>query len=248
MMIDLARGVPEDLTLDLNAHALVWLPDGQRLAFSSNRGGPANIFVRDPRGSGPSDPIVAGRQHADPGSWSRDGRWLAYTEVSPLTSWDLWTYDATTRRARTFLQTEAAERSPAISPNGRWIAYCSNSEGHDEVYAEAFPSGGRREKISADGGSEPLWSYDGREIFYRKDSTLMRVAIEGSAELSPGRPTPLFDVSAYAPAWTLGPVSYAVSHDARSFYFVKPIPIPPEPTRIHVILGWLDEFTRSIER
>jgi dipeptidyl aminopeptidase/acylaminoacyl peptidase len=108
-LLDLARGIPEELPLDRNAHLLVWLPDGARLAFSSDRDGAANIFIRDAGGSGASEKFVTGSQHADPGSWSRDGRWLAYAETSPLTSRDLWKYDTAAHQASLFLRTEARD-------------------------------------------------------------------------------------------------------------------------------------------
>jgi Tol biopolymer transport system component len=169
-------------------------------------------------------------------------------EISPTTSWDLWVFDVAARKAVPFLRTAAIERNPVISPSGRWLAYCSNTSGREEVYAEAFPSGGRRIKISSDGGAEPLWSADGRELFYRSGTALMRVGIEETQELNPERPAPLFDVTEFINASTLGPVSYAVAADGKSFYFVKPSPGSPEPTRIHVVLGWIEEFTRSLKR
>jgi serine/threonine-protein kinase len=247
-LVDVTRGIPEELALDRNAHALVWVPDGRRLVFSSDRDGAANIFVRDAASGGGSDKLVASSQHGDPGSWTRDGLMLAYAEVSPATSWDLWVYNVSTRKAVPFLRTPALERNPTISPDGRWLAYCSNSSGRGEIYAEAFPAGGRRVKISADGGSDPLWSADGRELFYRSDTALMRVGIEEGQDLNPGRPAPLFSVDSFAGDGAFGPVSYAIAADGKSFYFLKPSPQPPAPTRIHVVLGWFDEFARSLKR
>ena len=247
-LIDLTRGIPEELSLDRNAHALVWLPDSQRFVFSSDRDGAANLFVRDAASAGGSEKLVTSQQHGDPGSWTRDGLMLAYAEVSPTTSWDLWVYDASTRKAAPFLRTAALERNPAISPDGRWLAYCSNSSGREEIYAEAFPAGGRRVKISADGGWEPLWSADGREVFYRSETALMRVGFAGGQDLNPGKPVPLFPVAGFSTAITYGPVSYAAAADGKSFYFLKPAPVSPGPARIHVVLGWLGEFTRSLKR
>jgi eukaryotic-like serine/threonine-protein kinase len=247
-MLDIARGIPEELPLDRNAHSLVWLPDGVRLAFSSDRDGAANIFDRDAGGSAPSERLVTSSQHGDPGSWSRDGRWLAYAETSPLTSWDLWTYDTATRQARVFLRTEALERTPAISPSGRWLAYSSDRSGRFEVYVEAFPAGGQRVQVSGGGGTEPAWSNDGRTLFFVSGGRLMRVGITDGPVPALDKPVALFDVGAYLAAATYGPAGYAVTPDGEAFYFVKPAAIESTPAHVHVVLGWLDEFTRSLKR
>lgn len=247
-LLDLARGIPEELPLDRNAHSLVWLPDGVRLAFSSARDGAANIFIRDAGGSGASEKLVTGSQHADPGSWSRDGRWLAYAETSPLTSWDLWKYDTAAHQASLFLRTEALERTPAISPSGRWLAYSSDRSGRFEVYLEAFPAGGQRVQVSGSGGTEPVWARDGRTLFFVSGSRLMRVGITDGPALALEKPVPMFDVGAYLAAATYGPAAYAVTPDGGSFYFVKPAALQPAPTRVHVVLNWYDEFTRSLKR
>jgi len=247
-MLDVTRGIPEELPLDRNAHSVLWLPDGVRLAFSSDRDGAANILVHDAAGSGASEKLVASSQHGDPGSWSRDGRWLVYAEASPFTSWDLWKYDAAAHRASPFLRTEALERTPAISPSGRWLAYSSDQSGRFEAYLEAFPDGGRRVQVSGGGGTEPVWADDGRTLFFVSNGRLMRVGIREEPTLALEKPIPMFDVGAYLAAATYGPAGYAVSADGGSFYFVKPSPQPPVPTRIHVVLGWLGEFTRSLKR
>ena len=247
-VVDIARGILEELPFERSAHSLVWLPDGARVSFSSDRDGAANIFVRDAGSSDPSEKLIPSSQHGDPGSWSRDGRWLAYAEVSPITSWDLWKYDSVNLQASLFLRTDATERNPAISPSGHWLAYASDRSGRYEVYVEAFPAGGQRVQVSADGGEEPAWSHDGRALFYLSGNRLMRVGVRERPDLDLDKPAAMFNVDAYLRANTYGPVSYAVAPDGRSFYFVKPTPVPPGPTRIHVVLGWLDEFTRSMKR
>ena len=110
------------------------------------------------------------------------------------------------------LQTEANEVSPALSPDGAWIAYTSNRTGRPEVYVERFPGLTDRQPISTDGGAEPLWSRDGRELFYRRGNAMMVVPLGGSSTLSVGTPRVLFEGSYYA---TDGSRRYDIAPDGN---------------------------------
>ena len=102
-----------------------------------------------------------------PSSLSPDGQLLAYTLSTPESD-DIWTVRLDdTSEPTPFLETAADEGQPAFSPDGKWIAYQSNNSGRFEIYVRPFPAADRRITVSTDGGSEPVWSPDGRELFYR---------------------------------------------------------------------------------
>ena len=239
--VDIARGVVSRIATEGNPHAAIWAPDGRRIFFSSDRAGAANVFAQAADGSGDAQQLVTSPRHQDPGSCSRDGRWMVYAEIDPASGWDLWKLDTMTREKTLFHRSVRDEKLPSISPDGRWIAYTSDESGQFEVYAEAFPSGGQRVQLSANGGQEPLWSADGSRVFYRTDSALMEVKTAGGTPLSAERAVRVLE-DHFARAVTLGPPGYAVSPDGRSFYFLRQNAAPPSPTRINVVLGWINEF------
>jgi Tol biopolymer transport system component len=242
--LDLERGIPTRVIGRGNPHALLWSPDGERLAFSMDQAGTSNLFVQAADGSGTAELLVTSPRHGDPGSWSRDGRWMAYAEASSDTNWDLWALDVATRETRPFRRTPASEQQPAISRDGHWIAYASNEAGEFQVYVEAFPSGSRRIQVSPDGGTEPQWTPDGQGLIYRSRQRLMTVRVNAGPALSVGKPVELLDAP-FLSAATYGPPAYAIAPDGRTFYFLQLKPEPPAPTRINVVLGWLDEFVRG---
>ncbi len=181
----------------------------------------------------------------DPGSWSRDGRWLAYVENDPRNGYDLWAYDFPARRAIPFRRTAANELYPALSPDGDWLAYASDESGRREVYAEAFPGGGRRVQLSVDGGTEPIWSAKGQEVFYRNAGRLMSVAVKAGPVLSAGAPAVLFE-GLFKAGNAFGPPGYAATPDGQHFYFLRSPAATPTARRIHVIVNWLEEFKRRV--
>ena len=130
-----------------------------------------------------------------PSSWSPDGKHLAYTEIHPSTGWDIWILSAGEDTPRAFLQTSYNEQQPAFSPDGHWLAYASDESGQLEVYVQPFPSGDRKWQISTDRGTEPRWSHDGRELFFRdyggEEMLVARVSTE--PDFRPQRARILFE-------------------------------------------------------
>jgi Tol biopolymer transport system component len=244
--VDLQRGTKTKLSTEgNNNHVPVWLPDGTHPVYSSDRAGPANLFVQAADGSGKAERLLESQLHQDPGSWSRDGRWLAFAEEDPSSSHNLWAYDVAAHRARLFRGTAANEKLPALSQDGQWLAYASDESGRFEVYAEAFPGGGKRVQLSVDGGTEPVWSPKAQGVFFRNAAKLMSVSVTTGSTLSAAVPVPLFD-DAFIPAVAFGPTAYAVSPDGQSFYFERNATTASAPPRIHVIVNWLDEFKRRV--
>ena len=133
-----------------------------------------------------------------------------------------------------------SERSPTFSPDGRWIAYVTNESGHDEVYVQAFPGPGGRWQVSVDGGVEPVWAPNGRELFYRNGEKLMGVPIESTTtSIGAGTPALLFE-KRYVVSGTGR--YYDVAEDGQRFVMLKPVATAGDS--LIVVQG----FTRELER
>ena len=129
-----------------------------------------------------------------------------------------------------------------FSPNGRWLAYVSNDSGKNEVYVRSFPGPGGKWPISSEGGTEPVWAPDGRELFYRNNEKMMAVPIESTSDFSPGVPVVLFEHRT-----TLSPVhvpEYSVTADGRHFIMGQGSAFAL--TRLNVVVNWADELKRLV--
>ena len=224
-----------------------WTPDGRRIAFFSTREGPLNLFWQMSDGSGGLERLTSSENTQVPKSFSRDGSLLAFHEVSPVTRRDIWVLSMTDRKPHPFLQTPAIEGAPSFSPDGRWIGYVSDESGRPEIYVQPFPGPGRKWQVSTEGGTEPVWSSDGREIFYRNGRRMMAVPVTTSDGFSPGTPVALFEGDYEASAFPLTGVAYDVTRDRQRFMMVKAIPpAPSAPPQINVVLNWFEELKRLV--
>jgi serine/threonine-protein kinase len=220
----------------------LWSPDGRRLAYSSNKAGPDNMYSKSLDGSTSEEQLNASDQANYCFSWSREGV-LAFVMASPRTLQDIWVLRPDEKgRATPFLQTQFGEGAPAFSPDGRWIAYVSNESGRNEVYVRPFPGPGEKITVSADGGNEPVWTRDGRELLYRNADSMMVVEVSTTPVFSTGRPRRLFDKH-YEPTLALWP-NYDVAADGRQFLMVKTIEQEEAASQINIVLNWSEELKR----
>jgi hypothetical protein len=139
-----------------------------------------------------------------------------------------------------FLQTPFNEMNPHFSPDGRWVAYDSDETGRTEVYALPFPGPGRKWRISTDGGIQPLWARDGRELFYRNGDAIMGVTIQTSPSFSPARPRLLFRRA----LGTTMRYQYDVAPNGL-FLVIEPLP-PPALGPLTIVLNWHTELERRL--
>lgn len=245
-IVDLLRSTRTRLATEGQAHAPVWTADGAGVTLSSDRNGRFNLVTQAADGGAAPTSLVVSPLHQDPGSWSRDGRWLAYAEMDPKTGFDLWAFDAASGKPQPFRRTAFNESFPAISPDGRWVAYVSDESGRRDVFAEAFPGGGSRLQISSDGGIEPNWSPDGHELFYRNAGRLLSVRVREGSALSASPAVALFEAP-FDAGGTFGTRGYAVAPDGQHFYFVRTLAPAQMPHRIQVVLNWVDEFREQLK-
>jgi len=246
-ILELDRGALTRFTFEGNNHIPIWTPDGKRLVFSSNReGGAHNLFWKPADGSGEPERLSTTDYHQDPASFSPDGKLLAFAQSHPETKWDIWLLNMDNeRRAEPFLRTEFDEYDPMISPDGQWLAYTSNESGQFEVYVQSMPDGGRKWVISTEGGREPLWAQNGRELFYRDKDRMMAVAVETEVVFAAERPRLLFDASGTRGPAGYGTPNFDITPDGQHFVMMRRSEASA-PTQINVVLNWFKELERLV--
>jgi len=207
--------------------APVWSPEGNRIAYSAGARLSLPIFVKDASGSGPEEALLrAGTNPRTPSDWSRDGKFLIYTENDPKTQADIWYLPDPgnpDRKPVKFLGTNAVESQAQLSPDGRWLAYTSSkSAGGPEVNIRPFPSGQGLWKVSVNGGREPRWSRNGKELFYLAGSSgtvgLMAVAVKADgSSLQLSAPSRLFEFQALIAVSSQNVFAYSPHPDGKRF-------------------------------
>jgi eukaryotic-like serine/threonine-protein kinase len=241
---DLARDTLTRFTFKGGAYP-AWRPDGKRIAFASIGGGGAtNLYWQMADGSGDLQRLTTSEHFQVPLSWSPNGQLLAFQELAGAPA-DIRVLRLSDRKVETFLQSSAAAAAPQFSPDGRWMAYISNESGRSEVYVQPYPGPGGKYQISTDGGNEPVWNRNGRELFYRNGDKMMAVEITPEPSFSAGNPKMLFQ-GGYVRTNASFP-EYDVSPDGQRFLMLKPIEqAQAAPTQIDIVLNWTEELKRLV--
>ncbi|HEX7880980.1 MAG TPA: protein kinase [Candidatus Eisenbacteria bacterium] len=199
--VDVERPVPTRLTSTGNNRAPVWTPDGNRVAFYSNRAGSQEIYTVDAGGGDVVLVPTTTDKFKTPLDWSRDGRYLVFGSLGASTDWDIWLLPLFGDKTPVpFLRSPFFDLNARVSPDGRWIAYESSESGQTEVYVQSFPTPGRKARVSTTGGRDPAWSRGGRELIYRSGSNLVSVDFDENGGLGSAAPQVLFAM----PFGTLG--------------------------------------------
>ena len=167
-----------------------------------------------------------------------------YHRVNREGNLDIWTLEVGGEPTE-FLASEFNELAPRLSPHGEWLAYLSNRTGSDQVYVQPFPEGGSQIPISSGPGSEPMWSRDGRELFYRNGDQMWAVAIESGPDLRPGSPRLLFEAPYATDIVGLGVPNYDVSPDGQHFLMVRSA-AESEVSGFTVVLNWFEELKARV--
>ena len=246
---DLLRGIPTPIYVRARFTGRArWHPDGQRITL----GGRA-LSLLDIDSGAESDLIEEGDQEIRLGSWSPDGGTLAYMSFTPQEN--IYALTPGEGEPQPVVATDAREHSPVISPDGEWIAYVSDESGLNEVWVAQFPEGIGRRRISNGGGTEPLWSRDGRELFFGgliEDGTfslkVVTISVADGLEIGPAQV--LFPVpnrpenETFRIGGNSGP-TYDISPDGSRFLMIKESTGPPQ-TEIIVIQNWFEELKRLV--
>jgi serine/threonine protein kinase/Tol biopolymer transport system component len=235
VVLDRDRGLFNTLVSSgLNA-APAWLADGKTLIFDSVDDQRRAIYRVSADGS--STPQVIRTISLNSHVTSAAGEYAAVMVNDPATSADLWLLNLQNPEdMRPFKNTTAAERQGSLSADGHWMAYVSNESGRPQIYLEAVPGPGGRRQISNDGGEEPRWVRNGREITYRNGTKMMSVPVQMRPAFQIGKPTELFDRKFDR---GFGVAGYDVTPDGQTFVMTRSE--HPAPTEIRVVVGWRGE-------
>ena len=189
---DFARRVKTRQTFDPKPdRAPTWAPNGRDIAFSSVRSGVWQIFRKDVTSGRPEEALTTGAGDKIVPDWSRDGRYVVFEQIGATTAEDIWAMPLEgDRRPFPVVQTPAVDANPALSPDGRWLAYETSQTGRPEVIVMGFPASrsvviasAPRWQVSTQGGSRPRWSGDGRTVFFVSldDRRIMRADVRPTA-------------------------------------------------------------------
>jgi Tol biopolymer transport system component len=254
---DLVRETKTRLTFDEGSEYPLWTLDGKRIAFSSSRGGMVldDVYWRAADGTGEEEKLgTVPNRSLYPWSWSSDGKTLVLMDQTSrgeagrvFASSHIGALSIEgDRKWGPLLQEKFYEAHPQISPNGRWMAYASSSEsgGQPEVYVRSFPEVDKgRWQISANGGNSPLWSRDGRELFYRSGNSVIGIDVQTEPTFKAGKPKILFQ-GVYL-GWDLSP-------DGKRFLMTKPLASTSAastavgPRKINIVLNWFEELKERV--
>lgn len=237
------------------ARNVVWTPDGRAIIFGT-RGRQEALMWTLSDGAGKPQPLTHSEHQQTPFSITPDGKHLAFQELNNANGMDLWTLpleiDATAGiragKPEPFLQTQFNEQEPSLSPDGRWLAYASDESGTHQIYVRSFPDKGRRWQISNSGGVYPVFSRDGRQLFFRtEDSRMIMVAsytANGDSFVA-GRPR-VWSETLLVDAGLTGS-NFDVAPDGMRIVAVMPEQRPEEPNgqdHVVLLLNFFDELRR----
>jgi serine/threonine-protein kinase len=245
VVYDIARNVLTRLTTEGDNHYPIWTPNGRQITYISGaRPGILGYdFMSKPvDGSGREQQLTETGQNLNPitpFSWSPDGSVLAFANHG-----DIWLLAMSGKREpRPFIESASDETAPSFSPDGHWLAYTSDQSGEQQVYVQNFPGPGATYPISTNGGNEPVWARNGRELFFRNRNQLMAVQITTQPTFSVSKPRVLF-VSPFASGTSVA--NYDVSPDGARFVMVNDGEGANTTTQINVVMNWFRELQERV--
>jgi len=242
---DLTRHTLNPLTSDGKSRAPIWTPDGKRVVFYAGKG---QLFRQSADGSG-EPKLLATVETSDnlPSSCSPDGKEILFLTVDPerpMLGDDISVLPFEGRNGKThprpFIRRNLNQRHAVWSPDGRWVAYSSDEPGRWEVYVEQYPGPGPKIMVSTEGGYQPVWSQDGKELFYRSGNKMIAATIETEPEFKVTEFEELFEGRYLTSIFH----NYDVAPDGR-FLMIQESQesTPPE---IHIVLNWFEELKRLV--
>jgi Tol biopolymer transport system component/predicted Ser/Thr protein kinase len=239
-LIELASGTPTKLSE--NGFYPIWSPDGTELVYGTTRSTSFNLMQRPIDMSQPEKVLLDRENNLRTGDWAHDGT-IVFREEIPGKGMDLsrWPDPDDESTIDILLDGENDELSPSVSPDGRWLAYASDQAGRDEIYVTRFPNPGGIVQVSVAGGANPLWSPDGRELYYFEGRKFISVNVAYDPEFRVVSRTTLFEGDFVQYRWQR---QYDVHPDGERFVMIS----NPPGSHLEVVLDWFSELDRLVAR
>ena len=265
---DPSRDVVSKMTTDGMSHAPVWTPDGRRIAFRSWKAGTMTMWWMPADRSSPEERLTTVGERQSLASFSPDGRYALFHQMdlgggraagsggsatlgTTKAEMHIWVLPMEgDRTPQPFTKTSFMEASARFSSDGKWVAFCTNEPGKPEVFVQPWPGPGPRIQVSSDGGTDPVWSRDGRELFYRSGDKMMVVAVRTAPAFQASKPGVLWEGHySHGMGSSCGPPglsesNYDVSSDGQRFLMVKDVSQDAISTRIVVVVNFAEELKR----
>jgi serine/threonine protein kinase len=220
----------------------IWAPQGDRVAFGSNRNGVMDLYEKMVGAAEQEHLLLESKERKIPTHWSNDGSVLLYQQETAGYGWDLWALLRDSRRAFPLLQSRFNETQGALSPDGKWLAYTSDETGEPQVYLRPYPgpsTGVEKQvsdtsrRLSSDGGDQPRWRADGKELFYLgADGKVMALFDKNGPPFVDAAAAPLFAIAARRSA----DQQFDVSGDGLRF--VAALPSEESVSPLTLLINW----------
>jgi eukaryotic-like serine/threonine-protein kinase len=241
---DIARGTSSRLTTSSSdVDSLAWSPDGNYIAWSSRAAAQlkSQIYKKLASGAGEVETIAQSSNPIFVTDWSRDGKFILYTDADPTTNLNIWVVPLEgDRKPYIYFQSPLEDERGRFSPNGHFVAYRSRESATEEIYVQTFPASGGKWPISTNGGQNPVWAPKGNEIFFiAPDGKLMSVDVGSGNAFDPGKPKALFDTLM---ARTSQGTTFDVSADAQRFLFISRM--AEATSSLSVVINWTADLKK----
>jgi Tol biopolymer transport system component len=249
---DVQRGAVARVPMDGDQDIPVWTPDGSRLAFTTSVGRSVygSLSVIDPDGRAPAEPLTTASVTGFAGSWTPDGRALAFTTSRGGNSLrSIWVASRDGKTEPRQILTDSTE--PDLSADGRWLAYVTGSP--NQIYVQPYPALDRRVQVSIDGGAEPVWRRDGREMYYLQNVSaggalkvrVMAVPVATTPTFSVGTPHVLFEGPFRVDGGAFR--NYDVTPDGQRFLMVQEVQrAPTRVSQMVLVQNWVEELKQKV--
>jgi Tol biopolymer transport system component len=252
---DLARETMTRLTFNEASDGPLWTPDGKRIIFVLSADKKIVICSKAADGTGEDEKLgsVTELAGAIPWSWSGDGKTMVTIDAwkGRSTGVGAVTMEGGFKWRSLLANAKYWQVVPQVSPDGRWMAYASNESGQNGVYVRPFPEMNKGKwQVSVAGGTGPLWSPDGRKLFYRNGDAVMAVDVQTEPIFKPGKPETLFR-GPYSPLTSQDGHPWDISPDGKRFLMMKEAgstakPAAEAPRKINIVVNWLEELKQRV--